>query len=53
MVSVIHSFHQSRYDYIFEYIFVLLYPVKKAFPGGSVDKESACNVGDMGLIPGS
>ena len=21
------------------------------FPGGSVDKESACNVGDPGLIP--
>ena len=21
------------------------------FPGGSVDKESACNVGDLGLIP--
>ena len=23
------------------------------FPGGSVDKESACNVGDLGLILGS
>ena len=23
------------------------------FPGGSVGKESACNVGDLGLIPGS
>ena len=22
------------------------------FPGGSVGKESACNVGDMSLIPG-
>jgi len=22
------------------------------FPGGSEDKESACNVGDPGLIPG-
>ena len=22
------------------------------FPGGSVDKASACNVGDLGLIPG-
>ena len=21
-------------------------------PGGSADKESACNVGDLGLIPG-
>ena len=23
------------------------------FPGGSVGKESACNAGDPGLIPGS
>ena len=23
------------------------------FPGGSVGKESACNVGDLGTIPGS
>ena len=23
------------------------------FPGGSDGKESACNMGDMGLIPGS
>ena len=23
------------------------------FPGGSDDKESACNAGDSGLIPGS
>ena len=23
------------------------------FPGGSDGKESACNAGDMGLIPGS
>ena len=23
------------------------------FPGGSVGKESTCNVGDSGLIPGS
>ena len=23
------------------------------FPGGSDDKESTCNVGDLGLIPGS
>ena len=25
----------------------------KGFPGGSDGKESACNVGDMGSIPGS
>ena len=23
------------------------------YPGGSDDNESACNVGDLGLIPGS
>ena len=26
--------------------------LRKGFPGGSVDKESACNVGDLGSIPG-
>ena len=26
--------------------------VAMGFPGGSVDKESACNAGDPGLIPG-
>ena len=24
----------------------------KGFPGGSAGKESACNAGDLGLIPG-
>ena len=24
-----------------------------SFPGGTDSKESACNVGDLGLIPGS
>ena len=27
-------------------------PVVMGFPGGSDGKESACNVGDLGLIPG-
>ena len=27
-------------------------PVFLGFPGGSVDKESAYNAGDLGLIPG-
>ena len=26
--------------------------VKMGFPGGSADKESACNAGDLGSIPG-
>ena len=28
------------------------YQVTKGFPGGSGGKESACNAGDTGLIPG-
>ena len=26
--------------------------IQQSFPGGSDGKESACNVGDLGLIPG-
>ena len=26
-------------------------PIYMGFPGGSESKESACNVGDLGLIP--
>ena len=26
--------------------------IRVGFPGGSVSKESACNAGDLGLIPG-
>ena len=26
--------------------------IQMGFPGGSAGKESACNVGDLGLIPG-
>ena len=25
--------------------------IKKSFPGGSIGKESACSVGDLGSIP--
>ena len=30
-----------------------MYALCKGFPGSSVDKESACSVGDPGSIPGS
>ena len=33
--------------------FLLHHDNWKGFPSGSVDKESACNVGDLGWIPGS
>ena len=28
------------------------FPVCQCFPGGLVSKESACNTGNLGLIPG-
>ena len=31
---------------------MLLTPVFLGFPGGSAGKESACNAGDLGSIPG-
>ena len=30
----------------------MLFIIIKGFPGGSAGKESACNVGDLGLTPG-
>ena len=35
---------QSKYS--------LSYPASMGFPGGSTGKESACNAGDLGSIPG-
>ena len=35
----------------FEFLITLLYSV--GFPDGSAGKESACEAGDTGLIPGS
>ena len=32
---------------------VLLSIINWGFPGGSDGRESACNTGDLGLIPGS
>ena len=29
-----------------------MWPSRKAFPGSSAGKESSCNVGNLGLIPG-
>ena len=31
---------------------MVLLEVRKGFPGGSAGKESAYNVGDLGMIPG-
>ena len=35
------------------YWFITEYIYTKGFPSGLDGKESACNVGDLGLIPGS
>ena len=34
------------------YLGFYIYSSTEGFPGGSDDKESACNAGDLGLIPG-
>ena len=31
---------------------IIIFRIKKGFPGSSAGKESACNAGDLGLIPG-
>ena len=33
-------------------IYYYIYIIDTGFPGGSDDEESACNVGDLGSIPG-
>ena len=35
-----------------EYAYAQTLMLKLGFPGGSTGKESACNVGDLGSIPG-
>ena len=42
------SFLPTRRVIAYSSMFVII----KCFPGGSDGKESACNVGDLGLIPG-
>ena len=34
------------------YIYIYIYIYITGFPGSSADKESTCNAGDPGLIPG-
>ena len=40
-------------DYVSFNDYMIISPNHRSFPGGSVSKESTCNVGDPGLIPGS
>ena len=41
----------SKYLFFFKFFFHLGY-YRMGFPGGSAGKESACNAGDLGSIPG-
>ena len=47
--SPLLSSHCSSMFLVLEDFFL----VDSGFPGGSDSKESACNAGDLGLIPGS
>ena len=42
------TFFPTSFSKIFRIVFI-----SQGFPGGSDGKESACNAGDLGLIPGS
>ena len=43
---------QKRPFFFFFLTFKYTYSILGGFPCGSAGKESACNVGDLGLIPG-
>ena len=45
--------YPTELNYWFFPVFYMIVPHKKGFPDSSVGKESTCNVGDPGLIPGS
>ena len=49
-VSMRHLCHCQGYNILFWHI--VRVDITKGFPGGSNSKESACNEGDQGLIPG-
>ena len=38
--------------FVFPLLFIISHLDHPGFPGGSADKEPACNVGDLDLIPG-
>ena len=52
------SYYKLNSNYFLNLMYVDIFPENAlelpllCFPGGSAGKESACNVGDLGLIPG-
>ena len=43
----------ARYKFIYRNVLFFYTLIVRDFPGGSEGKESACNAGNPGLIPGS
>ncbi|CAI9171683.1 unnamed protein product [Rangifer tarandus platyrhynchus] len=52
MCNPLRSFIHSTHIFLYLLEFASYYPLE-GFPGGPDSKESACNAGDLGLIPGS
>ena len=52
MCNPLRSFIHSTYIFLYLLEFASYYPLEEGFPGGSDSKESACNVRDLGMIPG-
>jgi len=49
-VNKVYNWESKMFDQICMFK-VIIHPM--GFPGGSDGKESTCNAGDLGLIPGS
>ena len=47
-----NSFNLLKYLLNFKYVYKNVFKLEWGFPCGSNGKESTCNVGDLGLIPG-
>ena len=52
-LDFIHSPFSIKKGYYTNALKPTISPTIQGFPGGSDGKESACNVGDLGSIPGS
>ena len=50
-MELVMYFCFTIYIYFYIYIHIYIY-IYMGFPGGSAGKECACNVGDLGSIPG-
>ena len=48
----LYSTTKNRIKLNLKYVFERRYHITMGFPGGSDGKESACNAGDLGSIPG-